>query len=347
VVTEAAGGGSDTVRSSASFTLGAELENLTLVGTAAINGTGNALNNIILGNAGNNVLNGGAGVDTVSYAAATAGVTVSLASTLAQNTVGAGTDTLSLFENLTGSGLADKLTGTTGDNVIDGGLGADTLDGGLGNDTYIVDNAGDVVVEAASGGTDRIQSSVAIAALAANVENLTLTGTGAINGTGNALNNVITGNAASNVLAGGAGADTFVLTTKASADTVSDFVSGSDKFNISQSGIKVGDGDLLVEGALTVAGPGGFAPSAELVIVTGNIVGAITSASAAAKIGAATAAYAAGATQLFAVDNGAQSALFLFTSSGADAQVSTTELTLLATASATPATALADYLFST
>ncbi len=79
--------------------------------------------------------------------------------------------------------------------------------GGLGNDIYVVDNVGDVVTENANEGTDTIQSSVTYTA-SANVENLTLTGTTAINGTGNALDNVLTGNSAANTLTGGAGNDT-------------------------------------------------------------------------------------------------------------------------------------------
>ena len=103
----------------------------------------------------------GCGIDTVSYANATSGangqgVTVNLALTTAQNTVTAGTDTLSGFENLTGSEFNDTLTGTTAANVLtglggndtlNGGAGADTMLGGTGNDTYVVDNVGDVVTE--------------------------------------------------------------------------------------------------------------------------------------------------------------------------------------------------------
>ena len=79
------------------------------------------MNDTLEGNGGNNVLAGGAGTDTVSYEHATAGVTVNLALTTAQNTVGAGTDTLSAFENLTGSAFDDTLTGNTGANVLIGG----------------------------------------------------------------------------------------------------------------------------------------------------------------------------------------------------------------------------------
>ena len=73
--------------------------------------------------------------------------------------------------------------------MLDGGAGADTMSGGAGNDTYVVDDAGDVVTEAAGEGTDTVRARVSYT-LGANVENLTLTGTGAINGTGNALDNV-------------------------------------------------------------------------------------------------------------------------------------------------------------
>ncbi|WP_028082760.1 lectin-like protein, partial [Dolichospermum circinale] len=108
-------------------------------------------------------------------------------------------------DNLIGTNGNDTLNGFFGNDTLNGGAGIDTLIGGLGNDIYIVDSTTDTITENASGGTDTIQSSVTytIAALA-NVENLTLTGT-AINGTGNAGNNVITGNSANNILNGGAG----------------------------------------------------------------------------------------------------------------------------------------------
>ena len=211
VVTEAASAGTDTIVSSVSYTISANVENLTLTGSANLNGTGNTLNNVITANSGDNVLDGGTGTDTVSYAAALAGVTVSLAVTTAQATGGSGTETLAGFENLTGSAYNDTLTGAAGANV---------LTGGAGNDTYVVQDTADVVTELANEGTDRVLSSVTYT-LGANVENLTLTGTGAINGTGNDLNNIIVANAGNNVINGGVGVDTVSYATATSGVTVS------------------------------------------------------------------------------------------------------------------------------
>jgi Ca2+-binding RTX toxin-like protein len=106
-----------------------------------------------------------------------------------------------------GSG-GQTLTGNAGNNILNGGAGADTLIGGKGNDTYIVDDVNDVVVENFNEGTDQINASVSYSlALAANVENLLLTGTDHINGTGNSLANTITGNSGNNILDGGDGVD--------------------------------------------------------------------------------------------------------------------------------------------
>ena len=89
--------------------------------------TGSNFDDTLEGNGGNNVLAGGLGIDTMSYERAAADVTVSLAITKAQNTIGAGSDTLTGFENLTGSAFNDKLTGSTlGNNILHGGAGNDT-----------------------------------------------------------------------------------------------------------------------------------------------------------------------------------------------------------------------------
>lgn len=114
-------------------------------------------------------------------------------------------DLLKGNDSLVGSGYADYLEGFAGNDTLSGGGGSDTLAGGAGNDVYIV-GAGDVVMEALNAGTDLIKSGVN-RTLGDNQENLTLTETSAINGTGNAQNNVLTGNSAANKLWGAGGAD--------------------------------------------------------------------------------------------------------------------------------------------
>ena len=103
--------------------------------------------------------------------------------------------------NALGNSLSNKLTGNAAANTLDGKAGADAMAGAAGDDTYVVDNALDVITEAANAGTDSVQSSVGFT-LPDNVENLSLTGTSAINALGNSLGNKLTGNAAANTLDG-------------------------------------------------------------------------------------------------------------------------------------------------
>jgi len=228
----------DTVRSSVNWSLGANLENLTLTGAALVNGIGNDLNNVLIGNAANNVLIGGAGndilngvggadtliggtgndvyvvdnlADIISETSAVASETDTVQASVSWS-LGANLENLTLLGtgliNGTGNSLNNVLIGNAGNNILDGGSGIDTLVGGAGNDTYVVDNASEIITEttAQSSEIDSVLSSVSWS-LGANLENLTLTGAGNINGTGNDLNNVLIGNAGNNVLSGGAGSD--------------------------------------------------------------------------------------------------------------------------------------------
>ncbi|MFM2330421.1 MAG: hypothetical protein RLZZ494_2524, partial [Pseudomonadota bacterium] len=236
VVTEA--GGTDLIQASVSYTLAANgVENLTLTGISALNGTGNTSANVITGNTAANRLDGGAGNDTliggtgndtyvvdslsdvVTEAGGTDLIQASVSYTLAANGVENLTLTGVTDLNGTGNASANVITGNTGANRLEGGAGndslsgaagTDTLIGGAGNDTYSVDSTNDIVTEVAGEGVDLIQASVSYTLTANGVENLTLTGTSALNGTGNTSANVITGNTGANRLEGGGGADTLV-----------------------------------------------------------------------------------------------------------------------------------------
>lgn len=248
------GGGVDTVLSSISFNLAdsahvlGEVERLTLTGTANLNGTGNAADNVITGNAGSNVLDGGAGTDSMAGGMGNDTYIADIVGDIVSEAASAGTDTVYFngasgtyvlranVENLTlggsaaisgtGNGLSNVLHGNGADNTLSGGGGNDTLNGGdgvdtliggVGNDTYVVDDAGDTVDEATGGsGIDTVQSAVNFSLIADGahvlglVENLILTGAASTSGTGNALDNFVSGNAGNNILFGAAGDDTLI-----------------------------------------------------------------------------------------------------------------------------------------
>ena len=195
---------------------------------------GGAFDDIFDGGAGNDTMRGGAGIDTALYNEAAGGVRVNLLVGAAQNTQGAGIDTLLGFENLTGSAFNDQLRGNLdanvliglsgddslygndGDDVLEGGdgndrlyggKGADIMDGGAGNDYYVVDNAGDVVIDQL-GGYNIVRASVDYV-LPDEIQKLFLTGA-ASSGTGNARNNVIIGSGNDDTLSGLGGADRLI-----------------------------------------------------------------------------------------------------------------------------------------
>ncbi len=243
-VIESLNAGRDTVQSSISHQLAANIEVLLLTGMASLSGTGNQDANLLIGNAGDNLLIGLAGNDTLSggdgidtliggagddlYLAdaldtliesvADAGIDSVISAT--SFTLGAGLENLKLtslsgfgsgneLANLLQAGAGNhSLSGGAGDDSLEGGAGADTLLGGSGNDLYRVDDSGDLVVETSSrDGIDRVESSISLT-LANHVEHLLLTGTSNLQGIGNKLGNLLSGNAGNNLLSGLNGKDT-------------------------------------------------------------------------------------------------------------------------------------------
>ncbi len=259
VVSEALGGGNDTVLASIDVTLAVNVEALLLTGTAHA-GTGNALDNVLaandlgdtlsgvagndtlLGGSGNDSLDGGSGADSMAGGAGNDTYVVDNAGDLVGEGAAGGTDTVQASiditladdvevlvltaaghlgtgnagdnllmaaaggDSLAGAVGADTLLGNTGNDKLDGGSGADSMAGGAGHDTYVVDNAGDVVTEAAGAGNDTVMASIDIT-LADNVEGLVMTAAGHV-GSGNALDNSLLGSSGADTLLGGAGSDT-------------------------------------------------------------------------------------------------------------------------------------------
>ncbi|WP_156885695.1 beta strand repeat-containing protein [Massilia niastensis] len=276
--------GTDHVKATATYQIGSGIENLTLVGSLAIDGSGNSANNQIVGNSADNVLVGGGGSDRLVggfgndtlyannkdelywyaegdvllggagndnyYVTGDTSDVVELANQGADTVYALVNDSYALgahLENLvllggdvnaTGNELGNKLTGTAGANTLDGGSGADLMTGLEGDDTYVVDSSADKVVELALGGIDKVISAISYT-LGAELENLQLTGSAALSGTGNALDNRITGNRGANVLLAGDGNDTVV--GGGGADRI-DGGAGND--NIYSSGAETIEGGL-------------------------------------------------------------------------------------------------------
>ncbi len=230
VVVELAGQGDDTVQSTATYTLSANVEDLELIGTFSVDATGNSLDNVLTGNSGNNVLDGDTGADTMAGGDGNDTYVVNSLDDVITENANEGYDTVIInrsftlganFERLQLTGTAD-LTGTgnsannvlfgnSGNNTLDGGAGSDGYYGGAGDDVYYVDSATESIYEYAGEGTDTVISSATLFLTSMDyVENLTLTGSGDFNGTGNTEDNLITGNIGNNDLRGDDGNDTLI-----------------------------------------------------------------------------------------------------------------------------------------
>jgi Ca2+-binding RTX toxin-like protein len=273
-VLEAAGQGDDRVFATTSYQLGAGASVETLASrdnsqTVAMNLLGNELNNIIFGNNGANFIEGGAGADIMTAFGGDDVYAVDNAGDVVIELAGQGNDalyttfsyilgfqssvellasrdnSLTTAMSLFGNELNNTILGNNGANYLDGLTGADIMAGYSGDDTYIVDNAGDVVVEEAGRGSDAIFTSLSfvlsagssVETIGARDNSLTV----ALNITGNELGQSLSGNNGANLLdgkggtdtlVGFAGADTFAFTTAigtGNVDLIADFVSGTDK----------------------------------------------------------------------------------------------------------------------
>lgn len=248
-VTEGLLQGVDTVQSTIDFTLGANVDNLTLLGSA-VTGTGNGLANTFIGNGVGNVISGGLSDDTIMG--------------------NGGSDALR------GEAGFDSLEGGYGNDFLDGGVGEDTMKGANGNDIYVVNNLGDVIDE--TGGLadiDTVRSSISYGLSGEPLERLELEGSDPLFGTGNSLDNEIIGNDGGNVLnglggkdslTGGADADTFLFSSTGNIgnstptrDVIFDFSQAQgDRIDLSAIDAVAGGGD----DAFTFIGTGAFSNTA-------------------------------------------------------------------------------------
>jgi Ca2+-binding RTX toxin-like protein len=278
IVTENLNEGTDTVRSYITYTLGNNLENLTLLGGSNLSGTGNELNNTLLGNNGNNTLIGGAGNDILDGQAGNdimqGGLgndtyTLSSAGDVVTENANEGTDTVKSYldytlgnnlENLTllgnadingtGNSLNNSLTGNNFNNTLSGGDGSDTLNGSIGNDTLIGGNGNDsayyynapdsVIVNLATGIANDGQDGIDTLS---QIENVQGSNTAGDNLTGNTGVNVLYGYGGADILTGGGGNDLLYLGSDTVKDTVN-YTSG-DGIDTVYNFVRGASGDLL------------------------------------------------------------------------------------------------------
>lgn len=345
VVIEESGGGYDEVIATIDYTAAAGIEQIVLSAPffLDLNATGNGLNNTLFGNSGDNVLDGAAGNDILrggngadTYIVDSAGdraydsgtddaidtVRTSVDFDLAS---GEGLENLVLtgVGHVNGRGTAERnvLSGNGGDNLLDGRAGVDTV-------SY-ADATSGVFIDLGAGIATGFGSDILL---------------GFENVIGSSSADTLRGDDARNGLHGGAGADRFVIDS-AATDTVADFATGVDTLAISQHTLAIGNGDLQIDGAVTVSGPGGFDAAAELVIMQNMVAGSLDATVAAAAIGEASSPYASGQSALFAVHGPVGVGVYRFTSVNDDAAVDSAELTLLASLQSGSSVADGDFLW--
>jgi len=275
-------GGIDTLRTAIDLPLlNAAVENLELLGSAAINGVGNAQSNMITGNDSANILDGREGDDRMIgrggddiYAVDSIGDIVveqagggndELRTGLAAYMLAANVEKLTGLSAagqwLTGNDLANLITGMSGNDVLDGGAGIDTLRGGAGDDLYLVGDAGDAVVELVGEGSDEVRTGLGSYLLTDNVETLTGTSNGGQSLTGNASANLIVAGTGNDLLDGGGGADVLrgglgndVYTVDDAGDGVTElFGEGTDEIRTSLASYAL---DANIENLTGISGSG-------------------------------------------------------------------------------------------
>jgi len=277
------------------YLFASHFDELRLAGGALL-ATGNAADNLIIGTAAGNRLDGGAGADTLVGGQGDDVYIVDHEGDQPQEQPGEGSDEVRAslnwvlaapIEHLTltgtdgihgtGNSAANRITGNSAGNILDGGLGADTLEGLGGNDIYWVDNAGDVVIEVAGGGSnDTVRSvGVSVSLVGIDIESMlmesNLVPQNSFSGTGNALDNTITATGTGRVtLHGGAGHDVLEVAALLDGSELwgeagNDQLQGSARADSLDGGadsdtLRGGDGNDTLHGGTgndTLAGDGG------------------------------------------------------------------------------------------
>ncbi|HYE28497.1 MAG TPA: calcium-binding protein [Allosphingosinicella sp.] len=185
--------------------------------------SGGAGNDLLEVGTGDHVADGGIGNDTLSFFAngtgVTANVTVSLLLQGAAQATGAGSMTLTGFENISGSYQDDALTGDGTDNVLAGDVGSDTLAGGDGDDTLYGD--GRIIVDVHGVGTSGPITTYADVVATFPGEPGVVSGNDTL--VGGKGDDTLHGGGGDDILTGGQGEDMFVFGPGSGDDHVTDF----------------------------------------------------------------------------------------------------------------------------